>query len=67
MGENYLETSFQKVWRKRAGWLAVLFGAELFTFTALTYFEDEIKAVVVLSLSRCASRRGATRARRRPR
>jgi magnesium transporter len=50
MGENYLETNFLTVWRKRAVWLACLFGAELFTFTALTHFEDAIKAVVVLSL-----------------
>src|SRR5262245_25178427 len=50
MGENYLEANFLTVWRKRAVWLACLFGAELFTFTALTHFEDAIKAVVVLSL-----------------
>src|SRR5262249_22850373 len=50
MGENYLQTSFLTIWRKRAVWLACLFGAELFTFTALTHFEDAIKAVVVLSL-----------------
>jgi magnesium transporter len=50
MGENYLEANFLTVWRKRAVWLACLFGAELFTFTALTHFEDAIKTVVVLSL-----------------
>src|SRR5262249_48888228 len=38
------------VWRKRAVWLACLFAAELFTFTALTHFQDAIQAVVVLSL-----------------
>jgi magnesium transporter len=48
--ENYLEASFLKIWRKRASWLAILFIAELFTFTALSYFEDAIAAVVVLSL-----------------
>lgn len=48
--ENYLEASFVKIWWKRAGWLALLFLAELFTFTALSSFEDAIAAVVVLSL-----------------
>jgi magnesium transporter len=50
MAENYLEANLFRVWRKRAVWLACLFGAELFTFTALAHFEDAIKAVVVLSL-----------------
>lgn len=50
MPENYLEANIFTVWRKRAVWLACLFGAELFTFTALATYEDAIKAVVVLSL-----------------
>lgn len=50
MPENYLEANIFTVWRKRAVWLAALFGAELFTFTALATYEDAIKAVVVLSL-----------------
>jgi magnesium transporter len=50
MEENYLETRFLTVWRKRAFWLACLFGAELFTFTALAHFEEAIAEVVVLSL-----------------
>ncbi|HTU23505.1 MAG TPA: magnesium transporter [Gemmataceae bacterium] len=48
--ESYLETSFVKLWWKRAGWLALLFVAELFTFSALSSYEDAIAAVVVLSL-----------------
>jgi magnesium transporter len=48
--ENYLEASFLLVWRKRAFWLSCLFFAELFTFTALSHFEDAIAEVVVLSL-----------------
>jgi magnesium transporter len=48
--ENYLEANFVTIWRKRAFWLACLFGAELFTFTALSSFEDEIAKLVVLSL-----------------
>jgi magnesium transporter len=47
---DYLEASFALIWRKRAVWLSCLFLAELFTFTALSYFEDAIAAVVVLSL-----------------
>ncbi|MGQ9576617.1 MAG: magnesium transporter [Thermoguttaceae bacterium] len=48
--DNYLESSFVTVWRKRAGWLSLLFLAELFTFTALASFEDAIKQVIALSL-----------------
>jgi magnesium transporter len=50
MVEDYLEAPFVTVWRKRAAWLSCLFVAELFTFTALTHFEDEIKAIIALSL-----------------
>lgn len=48
--ENYLEADFFYVWRRRVGWLACLFIAEMFTFTALAYFEDEIAKVVVLAM-----------------
>jgi magnesium transporter len=50
IAENYLEANFVTVWRKRAFWLACLFGAELFTFTALSYFDEAINRVVVLAL-----------------
>lgn len=48
--ESYLQSSFVELWRKRAFWLSCLFVAELFTFTALSFFEDSIAKVVVLSL-----------------
>jgi magnesium transporter len=48
--QSYLETSFLRLWRNRATWLSLLFLAELFTFTALSHFEDAIAEVVVLSL-----------------
>ncbi len=48
--EGYLQTSFLMLWRSRAIWLSLLFAAELFTFTALSHFEDAIAEVVVLSL-----------------
>jgi magnesium transporter len=50
LAENYLKADFVTVWRKRAFWLACLFLAELFTFTALAHFEDAISQMVVLSL-----------------
>ncbi|MBX7103387.1 MAG: magnesium transporter [Gemmataceae bacterium] len=50
LAENYLEADFVTVWRTRAFWLSCLFGAELFTFTALAFFEGEIGKLVVLSL-----------------
>lgn len=50
IGENFMEANFLTVWRKRVVWLSLLFVAELFTFTALEYYEDAIKAVTVLSL-----------------
>jgi magnesium transporter len=50
LAENYLTAKFTVLWRKRAFWLACLFFAELFTFSALAHFEDAIAEVVVLSL-----------------
>ena len=48
--ENYLEASFVTIWRKRALWLSALFIAEMFTFNAMAYFDDAMKAVTVLAL-----------------
>ncbi|MSR32929.1 MAG: magnesium transporter [Gemmataceae bacterium] len=48
--DRYLEASFGLIWKKRSVWLSCLFLAELFTFTALSYFEDAISRVIVLSL-----------------
>jgi len=49
-GEGYLDTPFLTLWSKRAGWLSLLFVAELFTFTALAHFEDAIGQILALSL-----------------
>jgi magnesium transporter len=46
----YLQTDIKQLIRKRAGWLAVLFVGELFTATAMAYFEEEIAKAVVLAL-----------------
>lgn len=50
MEQGYLDTSFRTIWRKRAFWLSCLFVAELFTFTAMTYFSDTLASVLALSL-----------------
>jgi magnesium transporter len=50
MAENYMKVPLVTMWRNRAGWLSCLFVAELFTFTALAQFENEMAEVVALSL-----------------
>ena len=47
---DYLRASFGRVWWNRVKWLAVLFVAELLTFSVMAYFEDLIATVVVLAL-----------------
>lgn len=46
----YMDSPFLDMVRKRAGWLLVLFFGEMFTATAMAYFEGEIKRAVVLAL-----------------
>src|SRR5262249_34405473 len=46
----YLQTTFLKMVRKRAGWLSALFLGEMLTATAMGYFETEIAHAVVLAL-----------------
>jgi magnesium transporter len=46
----YLETSSFSLWKKRVIWLLVLFAAELYTSSVLQSFEDELQALVTLSL-----------------
>ena len=50
LGEPYLEISFFRMVQKRAGWLAILFVGEMFTATAMGFFEREIEKAVVLAL-----------------
>ncbi len=50
LAATIMEAPFLTIWRKRAGWLSLLFIAELFTFTALSSFEHAIEAVLALSL-----------------
>ena len=46
----YLHTSLPQMVKKRAGWLAILFIGEMFTATAMSFFEGEISKAVVLAL-----------------
>ena len=46
----YLSVGFGDMLRKRAGWLSALFIGEMFTASAMGYFEDEIARAVVLAL-----------------
>ncbi len=46
----YMKTPILELIKKRAGWLAILFVGEMFTATAMGYFQDEISRAVVLAL-----------------
>ncbi len=46
----YMQISFLDLLKKRAGWLMILFVGEMFTATALGYFENELQRAVVLSM-----------------
>jgi len=48
--EPYLEIPLFKLFRKRVGWLVVLFLGEMLTATAMAFFQDEIAKAVVLAL-----------------
>jgi magnesium transporter len=46
----YLKTNFQTMLQKRVGWLAILFIGEMFTATAMAFYENEIAKALVLAL-----------------
>lgn len=46
----YLDVTFRQMVRKRASWLSVLFLGEMFTASAMGYFQSEIEQAVVLAL-----------------
>lgn len=50
LDEPYLDISLVKLFKKRVGWLIVLFLGEMLTATAMKYFEGEIQKFVVLVL-----------------
>ena len=45
-----VKTPFLSLLKKRAGWLIILFLGEMFTATAMGYFDNEISKAVVLAL-----------------
>lgn len=47
---SYLKIGLLELIRKRAGWLLVLFVSEMFTATAMGFFQSEIERAVVLAL-----------------
>jgi magnesium transporter len=50
LNESYMHTPFLELMRKRASWLVILFVGEMFTATAMGFFENEIAKAVVLAL-----------------
>lgn len=46
----YFDVSLLSMIKKRAGWLTVLFVSEMFTATAMGYYEKQIERAVVLAL-----------------
>lgn len=50
LNEPYLDIPLLKLFRKRIGWLVVLFLGEMLTATAMGYFEHDIEKAVVLAL-----------------
>ncbi|MES2308882.1 MAG: magnesium transporter [Verrucomicrobiota bacterium] len=50
LDQPYMETPMLEMIKKRAGWLIVLFIGEMFTATAMGFFENELEKAVVLAL-----------------
>jgi magnesium transporter len=50
LGAPYLRVGLAGMIRKRAPWLTILFISEMFTTTAMGYFENEIAKAVVLAV-----------------
>jgi magnesium transporter len=46
----YLQITFKQMLKKRAPWLSILFVSEMFTSTAMGYYEGEMQKAVVLSV-----------------
>jgi len=50
LNEPYLDIPLFKLFKKRVGWLVILFIGEMLTATAMGYFQDEIAKAIVLAL-----------------
>ncbi|RCL03667.1 MAG: magnesium transporter [Candidatus Tokpelaia sp. JSC161] len=46
----YMQISFFEMLKKRGGWLCLLFMGEMFTASAMQYFEKELEKAIVLTL-----------------
>ncbi|MGV0921092.1 magnesium transporter [Empedobacter falsenii] len=47
---SYTKTPIAELIKKRAGWLVILFIGEMFTASAMSYYDQEIEKAVVLAL-----------------
>ncbi|MBX9927982.1 MAG: magnesium transporter [Gemmatimonadaceae bacterium] len=50
LDDPYMQSGFLALLRKRAGWLSVLFVGELFTASAMGWFEGELQRAAILTL-----------------
>jgi magnesium transporter len=50
LDEPYISIALHRMVKKRASWLVILFLGEMFTATAMAYFEDELNRAAVLAL-----------------
>src|SRR5580700_7410500 len=50
LDEPYMDISFAKMIRKRAGWLCALFLSEMLTASAMQSFQSELERAIVLTL-----------------
>ncbi|MFT3989821.1 MAG: magnesium transporter [Luteolibacter sp.] len=50
LDEPYMDISINRLVRKRATWLVVLFVGEMLTTTAMSHYEDAVKQATVLSV-----------------
>lgn len=50
LDEPYMQVGFIDMFRKRAGWLGILFLSEMFTASAMQHYADELEQAIVLAL-----------------
>ena len=50
LDDPYMQTGFVALLKKRAGWLSVLFVGAMFTESAMSYFDNELRRAAVLML-----------------
>lgn len=48
--QPYMEASLYTMFKKRSGWLAILFLGQMLTATAMERFESQLEAVIVLAI-----------------